>query len=298
MDISSWEVLDNISPFGTYSQLIKMSNGDIFLFYRHGSHRSDWVYQKSTDNARTFSSPVSILKHKPQEGDPTVYDTWYAWFQEGRDHTIYASFNYHPCASPGHTSLRLNAYAMKMNVEGEYWESISGDRLPMPLTRESADQLALIPAAKVEKTRLGTIKLDASGNPHTYFRNSGKLFYHRWDAGAWQNSLIIDEDFNFSDADFLISGDDTIDIISVVRSDNKEEVCWWNSVDNGNSFEKGRTMISGDNAKFVMSALIRNAHPDGRFMVAEIPKNPRQVISKLYLFGDSGPVKRKVLEIK
>lgn len=297
-DISSWEVLDNISPFGTYSQLIKLSNGHIFLFYRHGSHRSDWVYQKSTDNARTFSSPVSILKHKPQEGDPTVYDTWYAWFQEGPGNTIYASFNYHPCASPGHTSLRLNAYAMKMNVGGEYWENIPGTRLTMPLTKESADQLALIPSAKGEKTRLGTIKLDVMGKPHTYFRNSGKIFYYQWDADAWMDPLIIDMGVNFSDADFLIDTEESVKIVSVVRHDNKEEVCWWNSPDKGDSWEKGRTLISADNAKYVMSALIRNAHPDARFMVAEIPDNPMQVVSKLYLFGDSGPVKRKALEIK
>lgn len=48
MDISSWEELDNISPFGTYSQFLKMDNGDIYLFYRHGGHQSNWTYQKST----------------------------------------------------------------------------------------------------------------------------------------------------------------------------------------------------------------------------------------------------------
>lgn len=61
-DISSWEVLDNIPPFGTYSQFVKMDNGYIYLFYRHGAHRSDWVYQKSTDNGRSFAPPVSVLK--------------------------------------------------------------------------------------------------------------------------------------------------------------------------------------------------------------------------------------------
>ena len=38
-DISAWETLENVSPFGTYSQWVKMSNGDLYLFYRHGSHR-------------------------------------------------------------------------------------------------------------------------------------------------------------------------------------------------------------------------------------------------------------------
>lgn len=296
-DISSWEILDNISPFGTYSQLLKMPNNDIFLFYRHGSHRSDWVYQKSTDNARTFSPPVSILKHKPQEGNPAVYDSWYAWFQEGPGNTIYAAFNYHPCANPGHSSLRLNAYAMKMNVESENWENIFGERLSMPLTKESADQMVLIQSAKDEKTRLGTIKLDTGGEPHTYFRNSGKLFYYRWNAENWPDPIVIDQNVNFTDADILIGGDETIKIVSVVRHDNTEEVCWWNSLDRGESWEIGKTLISSDNSKYVMSSLIRNAHPDAKVIVAEIPNNPISVNSKLYLFGDSGPIKRKLLEI-
>jgi hypothetical protein len=31
-DITEWEVLDNIPPFGTYNQFVKMDNGDIYLF--------------------------------------------------------------------------------------------------------------------------------------------------------------------------------------------------------------------------------------------------------------------------
>ena len=71
-------------PSAPYSQFVKMDDGDIYLFYRHGSHRSDWVYQKSSDNCRTFAPPVSLLKHKAQESDPNMHDAWYAWFEKGR----------------------------------------------------------------------------------------------------------------------------------------------------------------------------------------------------------------------
>jgi len=49
LDITEWEELDTIPPFGTYNQVVKMDNGDMYLFYRHGAHRSDWVYHKSTE---------------------------------------------------------------------------------------------------------------------------------------------------------------------------------------------------------------------------------------------------------
>lgn len=291
-DISSWEILENISPFGTYSQLIKMANGDIFLFYRHGSHRSDWVYQKSVDNGRRFSSPVSILRHKPQEGNPSVYDSWYAWFQEGPDNTIYATFNYHHCANPGHSSLRLNAYVMKMNVDDDHWENVNGEKLPMPLTKESADNMAIIPQSKGEKTRLGTIKLDAGGNPHVYFRQSGKFFYYRWNGEAWMDVQIPDLHVKFSDADFLVEGSETTRVISSQQRDKLNEICLWQTKNGGETWEMSKSLMATNDAKYSMSAIIRNAHPDARVIIAEIPTNPSSVMSKLYLLGDAGLVQR------
>jgi hypothetical protein len=117
-DISAWETLENISPFGTYSQWVKMSNGDLYLFYRHGSHRSDWVYQKSLDDGRTFAPVVSIIKHQTAAGSLTVHDSWYAWFDRGKGDTITASYVYHPCANPGHTAHRNNTYYMLMDKGG------------------------------------------------------------------------------------------------------------------------------------------------------------------------------------
>ena len=94
LDISSWETLDNIPPFGTYNQFIKMDNGDIYLFYRHGAHRSNWVYQKSSDNGRTFSEPVSFLKHK-RRTDQAAEDSWYPWITKGQGDDLLVVFDYH-----------------------------------------------------------------------------------------------------------------------------------------------------------------------------------------------------------
>jgi len=95
-DISEWEVLDNISPFGTYTQWVKMDDGDIYLFYRHGTHQSDWVYQKSTDNGRTFSPEVSVLKCKPIADNPRDVEAWYAWFNNGRGDDNYGVLRLSP----------------------------------------------------------------------------------------------------------------------------------------------------------------------------------------------------------
>jgi hypothetical protein len=295
-DISSWVIFDNIPPFGTYSQFIKMPNNHIYLFYRHGPHRSDWVYQKSVDNCRTFAEPVSILKHKPQKGNPDVYDTWYAWFQEGPDNTIITSFNYHPCAeSAVHTSLRTNEYAMKMNTNDDTWENAKGEKLTIPLTKEAADSMTIVFDSKGEKTRLGTNLADSHGNPQIYFRSNSKtqsIFFSRWTGKEWQTSAIIPPEYSFNDGDLFIDKGDKIRFMAAYRHQDLSEVGWWNSGDNGLTWKKEDPLLSSGSATFVMSALIRNAHPDARVIVAEISGNPDEKYSKLYLLGNSGPVKR------
>ncbi len=294
-DISSWEILDNISPFGTYSQLMKMSNGNIYLFYRHGSHRSDWVYQKSTDNGRTFDSPVSIIKHKKQSGNSSVYDAWYAWFQEGPVDTVVVAFNYHPCANPDHSSLRVNSYAMKMNTADDSWENAKGEKLNMPLTKESADLSALIFDSEGKGTRLGTSGADTEGIIYAYFRHSSKepfLLYHRWNGKAWQTSKIKESGYKFNDGDFVLEGKEKIQFLFSLRNGSLEEIGWWDSNDNGINWKKENSFFSSAHSKFVMSALIRNAHPDARVIVGEIPDNPIGLYSKLYLYGEAGSITR------
>jgi len=299
-DISSWEILDNIPPFGTYSQFIKMPNNNIYLFYRHGPHRSDWVYQKSTDNGRTFANPVSILRHKPQKGNPDVYDTWYAWFQEGPGNTVITSFNYHPCANNSvHTSLRTNEYSMKMNTVNDTWENAKGEKLTMPLTKESADSLTMVFDSKGEKTRLGTNLADSRGNPHLYFRYNSKsqsFLYSRWTGKEWQTSTINSPEYTFNEGDLFIEYGDKLRFMASCHRQDLSEVGWWNSMDKGLTWEKEVPLLSSAGASYVMSALIRNAHPDARVIVAEIPVNPDGKYSKLYLLGNSGPIKRNKLQ--
>ena len=95
-DITEWEELDNVSPFGTYNQWVKTSNGDLYLFYRHGAHQSHWVYQKSTDHGRTFGERVSVMMPKKRD-DGLGVDSWYGYFSESANDTIALSYLYHRC---------------------------------------------------------------------------------------------------------------------------------------------------------------------------------------------------------
>jgi hypothetical protein len=292
-DISSWEILDNITPFGTYSQFVKMEDGDIYLFYRHGSHRSDWVYQKSTDNCRTFSSEVSILKHKMGLNINT-HDAWYAWFHEGIGDTIVVTFNYHPCKIVGHDSTRVNAYYMKMNCANESWENVEGKPLTMPVTKEYADKMTLACDTGEVGIRRVTMRVDATGLPHLLHRRANELVHFNWDGKAWQESVAFTKDYKVTDADFLVASPKKIRLLATARTGDRNEVSWWQTENGGQSWEKERTLMTNDTGSdYLMGSLARNAHPDAQVVVSEINPTQDNLYRKMFLLGKNGPVQRR-----
>ena len=293
-DISSWEVLDNITPFGTYSQFVKMDDGDIYLFYRHGSHRSDWVYQKSTDNCRTFAPPVSILKHQVREDDPNTHDAWYAWFDNGLGDTITATYVYHPCKLRGHTKERYNGYYMKLNCQDDSWENVKGEALALPVTKEYADEKTRVCDTGSERSNHGTCRVDEDGHPHLFFRQGpGQVRYYRWLGNAWQAPVAVTGEDSSQDGDMMADSPEHIRMLLTHRApDGGGEVCWWETTDGGLTWAKGACLIASPTMGFDVGALVRNGLPEGRMVAAGNPREAQHLYRKLFLIGDDGPVQR------
>ena len=330
LDITSWEDLDNIAPFGTYNQAIKMDNGDIYLFYRHGAHRSDWVYQKSTDNGRTFEAPVSFLKHKRRDDSPRV-DSWYAYVSKGLNDDIVVGFDYHYCwdrDAPrnnrgGHSTERKNLYFMTFNTAENTWRNIEGEMLNIPLVKEEADEKSLAVDTGDLWTFNGSTKIDADGNPHIaayvgedigwQIGGPKHARYFRWTGTEWAGSF--DSGLPIGRGDFLVSGDRVRFLLSGIDPEEDETIVrWWESDDGGMSFEKGEELLrfgeyivaegeennsarpkslsNLDSPGSAASAFILNAHPDARMIIAEKPDGTD--FRRMYLVGDNGPVGRKV----
>jgi hypothetical protein len=295
-DISEWEVLDNISPFGTYNQFVKMNNGDIYLFYRHGAHRSNWVYQKSTDNGRSFAPPVSVLKTAPRTDDPGVEDSWYAWFTNGQDNDIIVTYNYHRHLGANHTGERHNAYYMEMDTDGGSWRNVSGERLTVPVTKDYADEMTLVADTGDLWTVRGTTDLDPAGKPHVTVEvgegmglNHGgpkQINHYRWTGEEWSGGGSTDLPIS-AVGDLQVSSPQEVSLLL-----GGDEVAWWHSTDSGQSFTKGETLISHERTRFALTSMIRNAHPDARIIAAGNNRADKNDFRELYLLGDNGPIKR------
>jgi len=292
-DISSWEILDNVSPFGTYSQFVKLPDGDIYLFYRHGSHRSDWVYQKSTDGCRVFAAPVSVLKHKRQTADPNIHDAWYAWFHKGKGDTIAVTYHHHPCAVIGHKKPRNNGYYMRMNCGDDSWENVRGERLTLPVTKESADEHTLVVDTGTEGVRTGVCRVDDEGHPHIFIKQGARLVYYRWTGDAWQEPVVITRESTGQEGDFFIESPMESRMLLSQTIEGKGEVCWWRTTDGGLKWERETCLMASENAELLLGSLVRNARPEARVVVSEIKADQRNLSRKMYLLGDSGPVRRE-----
>ncbi len=307
-DISSWEELDTITPFGTYNQAVKMDNGDIYLFYRHGAHRSDWVYQKSTDNGRTFAEPVSFLKHKRRE-DIQAEDSWYAWVSKGQGDDIIVSYDYHVCwdgkaTERGHTTERHDVYYMTFNTKTGEWRNVQGEPVAIPVTREEADEKTLVARTGKDWTFNGSAKLDENGHPHIAM-NIGKdlgqktggpkqTSYFRWDGNQWLGGNPVNPqsrvDNTDSRGDFYVSSPTDVTFALGYSEQSDGVIAYFNTQDGGKTFTKGKELLRRPNAGWALTALIENPHPDARLVVAEKPKGTDW--RKIYLLGDSGPVQR------
>lgn len=305
LDISSWKTLDNISVFGTYSQFVKMDNGDMYLFYRHGAHKSNWVYQKSTDNGATFSEPISFLKHKRQpsiEGE----DSWYPWVSKGNGDDIIVAFDYHVCRDKnntqdlrGHIPERHNVYYMVFNTKTGLWKNVKNEPLKMPLTKEMADEKTLIINTGSDWTFQGVTDVAPNGNPQVIMlvgpdigaKRSGqkRLQHFRWNGKTWLKSK--NKDLPKGNGDLEVKSAKEVSIyMESETSDNVGEISRWDSFDGGTSFKKNAVFLRRKNASFVISSLIDNPHPDARIIVGEKVKGTD--FRKMYLLGDSGPIKR------
>lgn len=315
-DITSWEELDTIPVFGTYNQAVKMDNGDIYLFYRHGAHRSDWVYQKSTDHGRTFEPAVSFLKHKRRD-DIKAVDSWYAWVGKGQGDDIIVSYDYHVCWNGGagvngrgHTTERHDAYYMAFDTKKGTWRNIQNETLNLPVTRELADEKTLVARTGKDWTFNGSVSLDENGHPHiatSVGKDLGEktggpkqTTYYRWDGKKWLDGSVVNIQSRIDNTDtrgdFIINSPTNVTFALGYEEDQDGVIAYYNSDNGGKTFNKGKELLRRKGASWALTSMIDNAHPDARIIVAEKPKGTNW--RRIYLLGDNGPIKRLKAEAK
>ena len=173
----------------------------------------------------------------------------------------------------------------------------------MPLTREVAEEKTLVARTNGLWTFNGTSTLDPEGHPHiglTMGEDLGperggatggpkQMRHFRWDGSGWvgghSTALPI------GNGDLIASSPRNARFLLDYRNASRDGVIsWWESNDGGATFAQGDVLLEKPKSGFAISAFIRNAHPDARVIVAEIPGGSNW--RRMYLVGDNGPIAR------
>lgn len=162
-DISSFSVKDDVSPFGSYAEVVKMDNGDIYFFTRTGTHKSPYVYYKLTKGSQTLEPPVMMTWPTPHKDNPMLVDMFYVKTFKASATDIIVTSMWHLCNfKEAHTAKhddRFNAYYMRLDTRDDTFYNAKGEKLTLPITRAIGDQKTLV----YDSVADGTIVNDTRG---------------------------------------------------------------------------------------------------------------------------------------
>lgn len=162
-DISSFSVKDDVSPFASYAEIVKMDNGDIYFFTRAGTHKSPWIYYKLNNGSQTLEPPVIITWPTVHKDNPMLVDMFYVKTFKSSGTDILVTSMWHLCNfkeihTPKHDD-RFNAYYMRLDTRDDTFYNAKGEKLSLPITREIADKKTLV----YDSVSDGTIVNDTRG---------------------------------------------------------------------------------------------------------------------------------------
>lgn len=300
--IEHWQAMPAPAPKATYPQVMQMSDGTIFLFYRAGGHCDDWVY-RTTARGDRWSQPAAVLRGVPPG------EAWYASFVKGPGDTVHAGFVYKDDANlrrvPGpEFTHRYDAYYMQRRGDG-VWVNAAGAALTLPLARVAAYEQCLVYDSwgRREVTGACSVGVDSSNAPYLLFRTAGlygaRSYRHRLarrQAGAWD---IVDvgptveagfesfaRDDNFQLQVLPAGGMRAFVANTVAGSPARTDLAVWESRDRGGTWRAGRTILSSTNypAGYVLISpkLVAEADREGYLIFG---------VDRRYLYGDEGFVR-------
>ena len=184
-DISSWKQVNDISPFASYTRIMKMGNGDIYFFTRAGTHKSPWIYYKMKNGSQTFAPPVRITWPTVSKHDPIDVDTFYINPRQVSDTEILITALCHFCNfreyhNEEHYS-RLNTYYMKLDSTNDTVYNVEGRKMELPITIETASKHILAYDSEAAgETCFSTQPLpDQDGKPSAAYEAKGPG-YREW----------------------------------------------------------------------------------------------------------------------
>lgn len=282
-DITAWTAQASPAAVCTYPQLLQLSNGDIYFFYRSLLAPDDlWGYKVSDDGGATWGAYTSLSE-----------DFAYCYYKKGVGDIIH-------CVMYGDqtTSIaRKNIYYMYFN--GTNWKNIGGTNLSLPLTLADSASIIAYNSGNYYIPNL-SIHWDNSNNPYLLYSESTieldatnvNLKLLKYNGSSWVSSSLG------------LSGDwvhQYVNAIDVIDSNNiyayvlqqdaydtsKYHAEEWHTINGGTSWTKVQTILSSNLHEIVK---VNDYNSVGKIVLCTYNANDYLFYNKGYLWGSGGIV--------
>jgi hypothetical protein len=280
-------VIDNFSYVQVFHQP-EVGFSCFFTSYRAPAARSSY-FMRSTDGVtwENYGATGAIAQGHYQVGGAT----------KGKVATM---MNYHPETSG--IDGRTNVYYLESTDQGKTWQSASGEKIEVPMTKPNNPALVFDYEAEKRLVYVKDLKFDDQGNPILLYVTSGH-YHHgaqgaprtwmlsRFVDGKWQHSSITSSDHNYDYGSLDVR---TRPWRMVGATDpgpqpgyTGGEIVFWTSDDEGKTWTKERPVTAGSRVNQNYPRLAVDAHPD--FLALWADGNPMRVSpSQLYFCNSKG----------
>jgi len=230
----------------TYPQIWNTKQGFFHFFTKYTGTRE--LYFETSEDGRTWTSDqkLSGIKEKPEEKSGHYQLSNH--FKDGE--IIGTFFNRH---RNGHPDTRTDLYYLQTRDFGKTWESVSGEKMTLPLTEVENKSRVINYLSLGKNVYMKDMQYDEDGYPIILCITSGGhepgptnepyvWRVIRWDGKQWQNHIVTASDHNYDMGSLFLEGD----IWKVVGPTEKGpqdfatggEVAIWESEDKGQKWTK------------------------------------------------------------
>ena len=248
-DISAWTAQTDIGSTCTYPNLIKVSDGTLYMFVRerpgtdfedYFRTSSDWT---STTKIIEVADTADSIYHGNAEYDSTNGRIHLAWTYNddsaGTRVNIYHAYLY---VGTSNGQTKHNLYAM------------DDTDLGTSITKAEADASCLVVNSGAYESNHPSLHLDSSGYPSIIYNiDSATVWHHnliQWNGSSWDSAVeITASGGQHSYTDFIVTASNDIDaylvVVDVTCGGDIEKWHW-----NGSAWSKTSTILAKTDAEY------------------------------------------------
>jgi len=303
-DISAWTAQTNMPvTYCTYPNVVKLSNGNIYYFYRGGSITSatEW-YVVSTDNGTTWGAETEIIDFG------AGYSIYMGKIVVDANNKIWMIWTKN--VEAGNT--REDIYCAYLNTDGKMY-SPNGTDLGATISLSEADTYCKVWESSGAENSLGTIAVSTDNYPRVLWLNktTKRQYFSRWTGSAWVSPVMIvntDSGAPYGEAGLILNSTSSYECYMCVASPFTKygtvggDLCKFVSTDSGANWRLEKVILAAsenDGVNLNQANVVYDYQSNFKIVITSqvyetlFGVSNWQMKNKLYAYGNNGLIYRR-----